>query len=69
MPLDLPINYANESLPAVSDELIIWLREVYPDRMPERDVDLETIRFRQGQISVVKTLISVNEELRGNVLR
>ena len=69
MPLDLPINYANESLPAVSDELIIWLREVYPDRMPERDGDLETIRFRQGQISVVKTLISVNEELRGNVLR
>ena len=69
MPLDLPINYANESLPAVSDELIIWLREVYPDRMPEKDVDLETMRFRQGQISVVKTLISVNEELRGNVLR
>jgi len=69
MPLDLPVNYANEKLPPVTEELIVWLKAVYPDRMPEMDVDQDTIKFKQGQISVVKTLISIQEELKDNVLR
>ena len=68
MPLDLPLNYANEKLPPVSKELIVWLKQVYPDRMPENTESLETIRFKQGQIAVVKTLISIEEELT-DVLR
>ena len=68
MPLDLPLNYANEKLPPVSKELIVWLKQVYPDRMPENTESLDTIRFKQGQISVVKTLISIEEEL-SDVLR
>lgn len=63
MPLDLPINFANEKLPPVPEELIVWLREVYPDRMPD-DEDIMDIRYKQGQLAVVKTLISVNEELK-----
>ena len=59
--LDLPINFANERLPPVSEELIVWLRKVFPDRMPEED-DLLTIRFKQGQVAVVKALISVYDE-------
>jgi len=68
MPLDLPLNYANEKLPPVSKELIVWLKQVYPDRMPENTESLEAIRFKQGQIAVVKTLISIEEELT-DVLR
>ncbi len=61
MPLDLPINYANERLPMVSDELILWLKEVFPDRMPD-ETDMSDIRFKQGQLSVVKTLTSINAD-------
>ena len=68
MPLDLPLNYANEKLPPVSKELLLWLKQVYPDRMPENTENLETIRFKQGQVAVVKTLTSIEEELT-DVLR
>ena len=61
MPLELPLNYAKENLPPVSEALIVWLREVYPDRMPSDEEILE-IRYKQGQLSVVKTLISIAEE-------
>jgi hypothetical protein len=62
MPLDLPINYANEKLPAVTKGLIMWLKEVYPDRMPESNITMDELRFKQGQIAVVKTLESVYED-------
>ena len=63
MPLDLPINYANEKLPPVSKGLMVWLKEVYPDRMPESDITMEELRFRQGQIAVVKTLESIYDDV------
>tara|TARA_R100000406_G_C3112542_1_gene124749 strand:+ start:655 stop:870 length:216 start_codon:yes stop_codon:yes gene_type:complete len=63
MPLDLPINFANEKLPPVSEELILWLKGVYPDRMPD-DEEMGIIRYKQGQQSVVRTLTSIYEELR-----
>jgi|TARA_R100000322_G_scaffold167596_1_gene135761 hypothetical protein len=62
MPLDLPLNYATEDLPPVSKELILWLKQVYPDRMPDKNDTLETIRYKQGCIAVVKTLTSIQEE-------
>jgi hypothetical protein len=37
--------------------------------MPEIDDDLQTIRLKQGQVAVVKTLESIYEELKDNVLR
>ena len=55
MPLDLPLNYATEDLPPVSKELILWLKRVYPDRMPEDD-DIRVIKLKLGQVSVVKHL-------------
>ena len=67
MPLDLPINYANEKLPPVSKGLILWLKEVFPDRMPDNEINLNDLRFKQGQISVVKTLESIYEETKENV--
>tara|TARA_Y100001956_G_C4012949_1_gene138498 strand:- start:272 stop:466 length:195 start_codon:yes stop_codon:yes gene_type:complete len=63
MSLDLPLNYATEKLPPVNGELIVWLREVYKDQMPS-DTDMMEIRYKQGQLSVVKTLISIHEELK-----
>lgn len=64
MPLDLPVNYDNEKLPTVSKGLILWLKEVYPDRMPaESDITIDELRFKQGQIAVVKTLESVYNDV------
>lgn len=68
MPLDLPLNFANEKLPPVEEELIMWLKEVYPDKMPD-EVAIGDIRYKQGQVSVVRTLTAVNEELRQHVFR
>jgi hypothetical protein len=59
--LDLPLNFANEKLPPVPEELIVWLKGAYPDRMPD-DEDIEDIKRKQGQISVVRTLTSIYEE-------
>jgi hypothetical protein len=63
MSLDLPLNYGTENLPPVSEALIMWLREVYKDQMP-METDIIDIRYKQGQLSVVKTLISIHEELK-----
>lgn len=60
-PLDLPLNFANEKLPPVEEGLIVWLKQVFPDRMPEED-DIMEIRFKQGQVAVVKALTSIYEE-------
>ena len=68
MSLDLPLNYANEKLPPVSKDLIVWLRQVFPDRMPDHTESLDDIRFKQGQVSVIRTLISIEEE-QNDVLR
>lgn len=62
-PLDLPLNFANEKLPPVDEGLIVWLKRVFPDRMPA-DVDMMDIRYKQGQVAVVKTLTSIYEEQR-----
>ena len=67
MPLDLPINYANEKLPPVPEELVFWLKQVYPNRLPDIGEDLDSIRIKQGQQSEVQTLISINEENKENV--
>jgi hypothetical protein len=66
MPLELPLNSANEKLPPVTEELIVWLRNVFPDRMPDVSDDLTDIRYKQGQVAVVKTLTSIHNELRSN---
>ena len=62
-PLDLPLNFANEKLPPVDEALLVWLKQVFPDRMPDEE-DMLDIRFKQGQVSVVKTLTSIYEEQR-----
>ena len=68
MPLDLPLNFANEKLPPVTEELIIWLKQGYPDTMPD-DENINDIRYKQGQISVVRALTSIHNEQKEHVLR
>jgi hypothetical protein len=68
MPLDLPLNFANEKLPPVTEELIIWLKQVFPDTMPDEE-DIMDIRFKQGQISVVRALTSISNEQKNHVFR
>lgn len=61
--LDLPINFDNERLPPVSGGLIIWLKDTFPDRMPDDD-DILDIKFKQGQLSVVRALAGIYEETK-----
>ena len=65
MPLDLPLNFANEKLPPVTEELIIWLKQAFPDKMPD-EKEMVDIRFKQGQIAVVRALTSIHNELTNN---
>lgn len=68
MPLDLPLNFDNEKLPPVTEELIIWLKQAYPDTMPD-DVNINDIRYKQGQIAVVRALTSIHNEQKNHVFR
>jgi hypothetical protein len=62
MPLDFPVNCVTEKLPPVEQALIVWLLAVFPDRMPEVDDDIKTVRYKQGQLSVVRALKNIQEE-------
>lgn len=46
----------NNKFPYVSKELLEHLEKAFPDRMPETEDGLESIRFKQGQVSVVRHL-------------
>lgn len=42
--------------PQISDELIKALEKRFPNQMPDSNLSLEEIRFKQGAVSVVKFL-------------
>jgi hypothetical protein len=46
----------DKKFPFVSKELLEELERRFPDVMPEKDLGLETIRFKQGQVSVIRLL-------------
>ena len=41
---------------SVTQGLIDKLKELYPDRLPAKDTDLEELRYLQGQQSVIHKL-------------
>lgn len=46
----------NSKFPSIPNELIDELERRFPDIMPENDDPLDVIRFKQGQVSVVRFL-------------
>ncbi len=49
----------------VSKELIQYLEETFPNRLPSRECDLTELSFLQGQQSVVERLSQLYEEDHG----
>lgn len=51
--------------PHVPKELLGWLKEKIPDRMPDYSISLENFRFEQGRVSVVRLLQHLYDEQEG----
>lgn len=46
----------NLTFPPIPKDLLDELDKRFPDKMPEQDLNLDTIRFKQGQVSVLRFL-------------
>ena len=46
----------NNKFPNISKELLEVLEKRFPDRSPDGDETLDEIRFKSGQVSVVRLL-------------
>jgi hypothetical protein len=55
-------------IPRLSQELIVFLDQNFPERCAELNQDVPEIFFKSGQRSVVKYLIRIFEEQNENVL-
>jgi hypothetical protein len=58
----------NKKFHIVTKELLEELEKRFPDRCPEPDLSLDEIRFKQGQVSVVRFLRAHHEAQSKNVL-
>lgn len=47
---------------SITEGLIQELKELYPNKLPQNQIDIETLRFLQGQQSVIQKLESLLEE-------
>jgi hypothetical protein len=54
--------------PPVSKEILEWLERLFPDRAPDLKHSTDEIRFRSGQVSVVRKLRSEYEAQTKNAL-
>lgn len=55
-------------VPRVTQDMLAFLDQNFPERCAELGDDVATIFFRSGQRSVVKYLIRIFEEQNENVL-
>jgi hypothetical protein len=58
----------NKKFPIVSKELLEELTKRFPDRLPDYEESLDSIRFRTGQVSVVRLLRKQFDQQNLNVL-
>ena len=42
----------------ITEELLIWLKESFPDRLPPKKTTIEDLRFLQGQQNIIEVLES-----------
>jgi hypothetical protein len=55
-------DFEKEKTPFISPELVRFLEATYPDRLPDPDESLDSIRHRAGQVSVVRFLKTLHED-------
>ena len=58
----------SKRFPVVSKELIEELERRFPDRSPELATSIDEIRFKSGQVSVVKLLRTMFDVQNRNIL-
>jgi hypothetical protein len=59
---------SKSKFPHISKELLEGLEERFADKMPEPTETLDTIRFKQGQVSVIRFLRTTFEMQNRNIL-
>lgn len=54
--------------PPISKEMLERLEENFPDIMPGQDETIDSIRFKQGQVSVIRFLRTTFDMQNRNIL-
>lgn len=57
-----------ENLPQVDDELIEWLQDLYPNRVPDIDSPEREVWALVGEQRVVARLVQLRDQLNDNIL-
>lgn len=58
----------NNRFPLITKELLDELEARFPDLMPEPSDSFDTIRFKQGQVSVIRFLRTIFDNQNRNIL-
>lgn len=58
----------DKKFPLVSKELLEVLEKRFPDRLPDYEESLDSIRYRTGQVSVVRHLRHQFDKQNQNIL-
>lgn len=58
----------NTRFPTISKELLEELEKRFPDLMPDAADSLDLIRFKQGQVSVIRFLRTTFDNQNRNIL-
>lgn len=58
----------NNRFPPISEELLKELELRFPDVMPDPSDSLDIIRFKQGQVSVIRFLRTTFDNQNRNIL-
>ena len=58
----------NKRFPPISKELLEELENRFPDLMPDQSDSIDTIRFKQGQISIIRFLRTTFDNQNRNIL-
>ena len=57
-----------KKFPLVSKELLEELEKRFPDRLPDYEESIDSLRFRTGQVSVIRLLRKQFDQQNLNVL-
>lgn len=58
----------NNRFPPISKELLEELEKRFPDVMPDQSDSIDVIRFKQGQVSVIRFLRTTFDNQTRNIL-
>ena len=58
----------HQQFPEVPRDLLTALEAAFPDRMPDLTETIDKVRYRQGQVSVIRFLRAHYEDQNENIL-